>query len=120
MIVKDLPGKGQGDFFRLFWASWNEVFTSKNISSAFEHTSLYFFNPETVIQKFNKKIESRPSSSGSTTSITPAEEWRRLEKLVKTVVTDIYDQEAMQLKDTVLHLSTENVLLRNEIEGLQE
>ncbi|EED11769.1 conserved hypothetical protein [Talaromyces stipitatus ATCC 10500] len=51
------------DFFRLFRASWNEVFTSKNINSAFKHTGLYSFNPEIVIQKFSKKIASRPLSS---------------------------------------------------------
>jgi hypothetical protein len=79
------------DFFRLFWASWNEVFISKNISSVFEHTGLYPFNLEIVIHKFNKKIESRLSSSESMTSIIPAEDWKRLEKLVRIVVTDIYD-----------------------------
>lgn len=102
-----------------FWASWNEVFTSKNINSAFKHTGLYPFNPEIVIQKFTKKIESRPSSSESTTSIIPAEDWKRLEKLVETVVTNVYEQKAIQLKDTVLHLSTENILLKDENEGLK-
>ncbi|EEA22190.1 pogo transposable element, putative [Talaromyces marneffei ATCC 18224] len=107
------------DFFRLFWASWEATFTSENILSAFKHTGLCPFNPDLVIQKFTKKIESRPSSSDSGASIIPAEDWRRLRKLVQGVFEDLYDQKAIQLKDTVLHLSTENILLKNEIAGLQ-
>ncbi|EED17213.1 conserved hypothetical protein [Talaromyces stipitatus ATCC 10500] len=107
------------DFFRLFWASWNEVFISKNINSAFRTTGLYPFDPEIVINKFNKKITSRPSSSESGASIIPPEDWRRLEKLVKTVVNNIYDEKAVQLRETVSHLSTQLILLQNENQGLK-
>ncbi|EED12682.1 pogo transposable element, putative [Talaromyces stipitatus ATCC 10500] len=107
------------DFFRLFWASWNEVFISKNINSAFRTTGLYPFDPEIVINKFNKKITSRPFSSESGASIIPPEDWRRLEKLVKTVVNNIYDEKAVQLRETVSHLSTQLILLQNENQGLK-
>jgi hypothetical protein len=107
------------DFFRLFWASWDMTFTSKNINSAFKNTGLYPFNPELVIEKFTKKINSRPSSSESGASIIPAEDWKRLDRLVKAAVTDICDQKAMQLRDTVSHLSTEIILLKDTIIGLE-
>jgi hypothetical protein len=71
------------------------TFTSENINSACMHTGLYPFNPELVIQKFTKKITSRPSLSESGGSIISAEDWRRLEKLVKTVVSNIYDEKAI-------------------------
>jgi hypothetical protein len=107
------------DFFRLFWASWEATFTSENILSAFKNTGLCPFNPDLVQQKFTKKIESRPSSSDFTTSIIPAKDWRRLRTLIQSAVEEIYDQKAIQLQATVLHLSTENILLKNKIAGLQ-
>ncbi|KAL3707102.1 hypothetical protein TMatcc_008115 [Talaromyces marneffei ATCC 18224] len=107
------------DLFRLFWASWNATFISKNINSAFKHTGLYPFNPELVMQKFTKKIESKPSPSDSRTSIIPAKDWRRLEKLIKSVIEEVLDQKFLQLNNMVLHLSAENILLENEIERLQ-
>jgi hypothetical protein len=79
------------DFFRLFWASWDMTFTSKNINSAFKNTGLYPFNLELVIEKFIKKINSRPSSSESGALIILAEDWKWLDKLVKAAVADIYD-----------------------------
>ena len=102
------------DFFRLFWASWNEVFTSKNINSAFVTTSLYPFNPDIVIKKFNKKIASRPSSSESGASIIPENDWRRLEKVVKTIVNNVWDEKAILLREMVSQLSTKLILLENE------
>ncbi|KAI7972834.1 hypothetical protein EIK77_000322 [Talaromyces pinophilus] len=108
------------DFFRLFWASWDETFTKKNINSAFSTTGLYPFNPEIVLQKFTKKINSRPSSSESTASIIPAHDWKRLDKLVKSAVKDICDQEAIRLRDSVNHLSTEVILLQDKITSLEK
>jgi len=107
------------DFFRLFWASWNEVFTSKNINSAFATTGLYPFNPDIVIKKFNKKIASRPSSSESGASIIPENDWRRLEKVVKTIVNNVWDEKAILLRETVSQLSTKLILLENENQGLK-
>ncbi|EED17275.1 conserved hypothetical protein [Talaromyces stipitatus ATCC 10500] len=52
-------------------------------------------------------------------SIIPPEDWRRLEKLVKTVVNNIYDEKAVQLRETVSHLSTQLILLQNENQGLK-
>ncbi|KAI7968994.1 hypothetical protein EIK77_008185 [Talaromyces pinophilus] len=83
------------------------------------YTGLYPFNLELVIQKFTKKITSQPSSSESRGSIIPAEDWRRLEKLVKTIVSNIYDEKAIQLQETVLHLSTQLILLQNKNQGLK-
>ena len=107
------------DFFRLFWASWNEVFTSKNINSAFATTGLYPFNPDIVIKKFNKKIASRPSSSESRASIIPENDWRRLEKVVKTIVNNVWDEKAILLREMVSQLSTKLILLENKYQGLK-
>ncbi|EED19145.1 conserved hypothetical protein [Talaromyces stipitatus ATCC 10500] len=107
------------DFFRLFWASWKEAFISENINSAFKNTGLYPFNLELVIHRFTPESESRRSSSDSAASITKVDGCRRIRKLVREVVTDIYDKKAQKLNDTMLHLSTENILLKTQVEGLQ-
>jgi hypothetical protein len=107
------------DFFRLFWASWDTTFTSKNIYAAFESTGLYPFNPERVIHKFEKKDGSRPSSSESWASIIPPGDWKRLDKLMRAVVTDIFCKEAIQLKKSVDYLAAENMLLKDKVIGLE-
>ncbi|EED11636.1 conserved hypothetical protein [Talaromyces stipitatus ATCC 10500] len=107
------------DFFRLFWASWKIAFTSDNINSAFKNTGFYPFNPELAIQRFTQKPEILPSSSESSASIIKAEDWRRISKLVKDAVSNVYEEKAHQLHDTMLHLSTENILLKAQVEGLQ-
>jgi hypothetical protein len=66
-------------------------FISKNINLAFKNTSLYPLNPELVIEKFIKKINSQLSSSESGASIILAEDWKRLDKLVKAAIIDIYN-----------------------------
>jgi hypothetical protein len=104
----------KSDFFRLFWASWDVTFTKKNISSAFRNTGLYPFNPELVIEKFTKNTGSRPSSSESGPSIIPAEDWKRLDKLVRTAVTNIFCEEAIRLRKSVSYLYTEVILLKDE------
>ncbi|EED23179.1 conserved hypothetical protein [Talaromyces stipitatus ATCC 10500] len=75
---------------------------------SFRTTGLYPFDPE---------IPAISSESGA--SIIPPEDWRRLEKLVKTVVNNIYDEKAIQLRETVSHLSTQLILLQNENQGLK-
>ncbi|KAI7973275.1 hypothetical protein EIK77_004552 [Talaromyces pinophilus] len=107
------------DFFHLFWPTWEATFTTENILKAFKTTGIYPFNPEYVIHRFTKKEGSRPSSSESTTSIIPAEDWRRLRKLIKEVVKDIYDEKTQQLQDTMIYLSTKNTILKNENQGLR-
>jgi hypothetical protein len=107
------------DFFRLFWASWDTAFTRTNIDSAFRNTGLHPFNPELIIHKFSNKIDSRPSSSGSGASVIPAEDWKRLDRLVKSAVANIHDKNAIQLRDSVSHLSTEVILLKDKIAKLE-
>lgn len=84
--------------------------TNKNIYSALENTGLYSFNLELVIQKFTKKISSRPSSSESGASIIPGDDWKRFDKLVRA---------ALQLQKSVSHLTTENILLKDKIARLE-
>jgi hypothetical protein len=107
------------DFFRMFWKSWEKTFTVKNVQSGFRSTGLHPWDPERVLKRFTEKVEERPSSSESSTSILKAEDWRRIEKLLKQTVRDFHDKRVRQLNDTMMALSTENILLRLRCEGLE-
>jgi hypothetical protein len=108
------------DFFRLFWYAWEASFTSGDIFSGFESTGLHSFNPQRVISKFAKKDENRPSFSSSTNTVVGAEDWKRIEKLLKAVVSNIYEKKAQQLSNTMHALSTENMLLKMQNDGLKK
>jgi hypothetical protein len=107
------------DFFRLFWPSWNKAFSIRNINSAWRSVGLHPWDPEVVLKRFTKKEEERPSSSESSQSILKAEDWRRIEKLLKQVVSDVYDQKVQRLNDTMMSLSTQNILLKLQCAGLE-
>jgi hypothetical protein len=76
-------------------------------------------NPEIVLARFNKKKDSRPSSSESSRSILQAEDWRKIERLLNRVVADVYDKNTKKLSLTMHHLSTENILLKLRCQGLE-
>jgi hypothetical protein len=107
------------DFFRLFWPSWNQAFSVQNINSGFKHTGLHPFNAEIILQRFTKKPEDRPSSSESSDSVLSAKDWRRIRQLLREAVTDIYDEKSQKLNNTLMSLSTDNILLKLRCEGLE-
>jgi hypothetical protein len=107
------------DFFRLFWPAWEQALSSKNILSSWKAVGISPLDPEIVLVRFNKKKDSRPSSSDSSRSILQAEDWRRIERLLNRVVTDIYDKNAKKLSSTMHHLSTENIILKLRCQGLE-
>ncbi|CEL05785.1 hypothetical protein ASPCAL06900 [Aspergillus calidoustus] len=88
------------DFFRLFWPAWEQALS-------------------TILVRFNKQKDSRPSLSDSSRSILQAEDWRKIEKLLNRVVTDIYDKNTKKLSSTMHHLSTENIILKLRCQGLE-
>jgi hypothetical protein len=107
------------DFFRLFWPAWEQALSSKNILSSWRTVGISPLNPEIVLARFNKKKDSRPSSSESSRSILQAEDWRKIERLLNRVVADVYDKNTKKLSLTMHHLSTENILLKLRCQGLE-
>jgi hypothetical protein len=107
------------DFFKLFWPSWNRALSAKNIESAWKSVGLWPWDPEIVLARFSREEDQRPSSSDSSRSILQAEDWRRIERLLKQVVSDVYDQNTKKLSCTMHHLSTENILLKLRCQGLE-
>jgi hypothetical protein len=107
------------DFFRLFWPSWKRAFTPENVLSGFKNTGLSPFNPELILQRFTHQPASRPSSSGSDTSVLSASDWRKIEKLLHEAVGKMINSKAQKLSNTVTALATQNQLLKNENRGLK-
>ena len=108
------------DFFRLFWHAWQTTFISENILSSFKATGLHPFNPQLIITKFTKTNDDRPSSSSSTHSVIAAEDWKRIEKLLHNIVSNIYDKKAQKLSNIIYALSVENMLLKQQNDGLKK
>ena len=74
------------DFFRLFWKAWGTAFTEENVFSGFKNTGLYPFDLEVVIKRFRVKEEERPSSNESIGSVLKADDWRRINMLIKEII----------------------------------
>lgn len=108
------------DFFRLFNQAWETTFKPKTILSGFEKCGLQPFNPDRVLERFNRNNDERPSSSESSRSVLKAEDWRRIEKLLKRVVINYRDPNTQKLSNTIHALSVQNLLLTDEITGLRK
>lgn len=108
------------DFFALFWRSWDTALSSKNIESSWRSVGIWPWNPEHVLARFTKIPEERPSSSESSKSVLQAEDWRRIETLLRKVVSDVYHQDTKILSSTMHHLLTENIILKLRCQGLEE
>ena len=48
-----------------------------------------------------------------------AQDWKKIERLLKEVVTNVYDKRVQKLNDTIQDLATTNILLQYKIEGYQ-
>lgn len=96
------------DFFPLFWSAWKTAFIEKSILSSFAATGIDPFNPDRIICRFAHKEEERPSSSSSSDSILKPDDWKRIEKLLRSVITDRCDKRVQKLSNTIHGLHMEN------------
>jgi hypothetical protein len=107
------------DFFCLFFPAWTKALSSKNIISSWRMVGIYPFNPKIVLARFSRELQSRPSTSESSRSILGAEDWWTIKKLLQDVVKDVYSENTKKLSLAMHNLSTENILLKLQCEGLQ-
>ncbi len=105
------------DFFDLFWPAYQAAFTSANIKSEWEKTGLLPFNSSQVIKQI--KSDARPVSSHSSSSALSEADWRKVRRLMKSVVGEAIGPQARKLNNTVEKLTTDVALLKAENEGLR-
>lgn len=77
------------DFFRLFDRAWKALFRPDTIKLGFEKCGIYPFNPDPILDRFSQLDQDRPSSSDLLTLVLTAEDWRRIEKLLNKVASDM-------------------------------
>ena len=113
------------DFFRFFWPAFISTFTEKNIHSGFAKTGLNPFDPLVILQSFERPLTPRPrSQESSSSSVLSSSDWRKIRKLIKEVVSEVYDEsdkrKAQKLNNTFIHLTTENQLLKIQNQGFKD
>lgn len=110
------------DFFNLFHAARTRSFRETTVLKAFEATGLSPFKPDVILSRFNttqSKTE-RPSSSDSSSSVLSASDWRKIERLLREAVDNIYDSRSKKLSQTIHTISARNQILQHENERLKE
>ena len=108
------------DFFRLFYSAWHASFKEKTILKAFKTTGISPPDPQAILKRFNVEDEEKPSSSESTTSVLSASDWRKIERLLRQTVEDIYDSRASKLSHTIHAISVQKTLLQHKVGQLEE
>ncbi|KAF7567822.1 hypothetical protein PtrM4_124350 [Pyrenophora tritici-repentis] len=121
-ISQGLTSITKRDFYRLFNAAWTSSFTETLVTKAFAATGLHPFEPDAILRRFSTATpsNSRPSSSNSTTSLLSASDWRKIERLLRQAVDDIYDTKSKKLSQTIYTISVKNTLLQHENSQLKE
>jgi len=108
------------DFFRLFYSAWHASFKEKTILKAFKTTGISPPDPQAILKRFNVEDEERPSSSESTTSVLSASDWRKIERLLRQTVEDIYDSRASKLSHTIHAISVQKTLLQHKVQAARD
>lgn len=73
-----------------------------------------------ILKRFKHKEIERPSSSESSTSILSASDWRKIKRLLRQTVEDIYDKRSQQLSYTIHALAVREQLLEHENKCLRD
>jgi hypothetical protein len=121
-ISQGLTSITKRDFYRLFNAAWTSSFTETLVIKAFAATGLHPFKPDVILCRFSTATpsNSRPSSSNSTTSVLSASNWRKIERLLREAVDDVYDTKSKKLSQMIHTISVKNTLLQHENNQLKE
>ncbi len=113
-----LPVK-KGDFFDLFWRAWCSSFVEKNVLSAFEHTGIAPLDRNVIIKRFVDHTPEPSSSRETSISALSGDDWRKLDRLVRSAVSEQGAIESRKLRSSLHHIAVQNELLRAEIDGLR-
>jgi hypothetical protein len=114
-----LPIK-KGDFFPLFWKAWVASFKEETILKSFAATGISPFEPEVILKRFTKTSLDTQESRESSSSVLSGEDWRKMERLVRSTVKDQSSKDAQKLSRSLHHISVQNELLQHEVNGLKE
>jgi hypothetical protein len=106
----------KGDFFELFWRAYCRTFKPQATRKSFETTGIHPANPEVILKRFREAS----SPDESTSSIYSSTDWLRMKTMITHIATDASDKAVKKLQRSLHHISAQNTLLRDEIQGLKE
>jgi hypothetical protein len=107
----------KGDFFPLFWNAWRASFRKELVLKSFSATGIWPMDRDAVLKRF--VTEAAENSPPSTPPIRD-NNWRDMQRLVRSTVADPNAHDARELSSKVHHLQTRNELLNVENEGLKQ
>lgn len=113
-----LPMK-TGEFFPIFWKSWQLAFTEENILSSFRATGISPFNRDVVVNRFTKQPPEPADSRENSVSNVDGDDWRTADRLLLSLVADRDSDDFKKFRQCLHHLSIQNELLREENRGLK-
>ena len=93
----------------MFWKAWESSFKKESMLKPFESTGISPFNPDIILNCFANQQQSRESS----TSVLSGEDWRKIERLVRSEVKDQNSANAQRL-------AVQNQLLHHEIKDIKK
>jgi hypothetical protein len=102
----------KGDFFLLFWDSWQASFKKETIVRSFAATGVWPIDRDRVMKRFPPKLPNKLKDSS-----TPA--WFKAERLLHAAI-DRSSSEAKEVTTLLHHLTAQNDLLNDENNGLRE
>ena len=104
----------------MFYKAWNIAFKEETILQAFKVTGISPLDPEQVLKRFKTEELERPSSRDSTTSVLSTSDWRKIKRLLRQAVKDIYNSRSQQLSQTIHTIAVQKTLLQHENKQLKE
>ena len=113
---QELSRISKRDFFDLFWSAYQAAFTHINIKSEWEKTELLSFNLSQIIKQIKSNVKS-VSSHSSSLALSEIN-WRKIRRLIKSVVEEVIDSKACKLNNTMKKLTTDVTLLKAENKDL--
>ena len=90
------------------------------ILSSFEATGIAPLNPNIILDRFTNTTPEDPESRESSVSVLSGEDWRKMERFVRSAVKDQSSKDTRKLSRSLHHISVQNELLHHEIDGLKE
>jgi hypothetical protein len=102
----------KGDFFLLFWDSWQSSFTEQTIVRSFAATGIWPMDRERVMKRFPARPPNKRSNK-------PESTWREADRLLRAAA-DKSSSDLKKVSSLIHHLANRNELLTDENEGLRE
>jgi hypothetical protein len=95
-------------------------FKPNTMINSFKATGISPLEPDVILKRF---VDTDPDEQGSRerpASVLGGSDWRKIERLVKVVATDMNDKKTKKLSRSLHSISAQNELLRHEVRELRD